>query len=177
MTKENNEILKLSLMPLIVLIILILGAGYFLLQGEIDLPKFNKGPTIRRLEGFPTLVYTQEEIEKKRLVITNETELNTFLNDVDKTGLLEFRDSINFDKEVLLAVSSETNSQTEHKIKIKKVYENEEENKLIVIIEEIEPGETCATEPDSNVTVDVVALTKTDMEIAFDRVKKVEECD
>jgi len=40
------------LIPLAIIILLILGIGYFLLQGEINLPKFNHGPTMRRLTGF-----------------------------------------------------------------------------------------------------------------------------
>lgn len=177
MKNENTTVLKLSLLPLVILIILIVGAGYFLLQDEIKLPKFNKGPTIKRLEGFPTLVYTDKETEKGRQVITNEEDLNNFLNAIDETGLLEFRDSVNFDKEVLLAVNSSMNEETGHRIKIKKVYENKDEGRLIVIVEETEQGETCTTDPDTNVTVDIVALSKTDMKIDFDKVKKVEECD
>ena len=176
---ENKQraSLKVSLIPLVVIVFLILGIGYFLLQGEITLPKLRKGPTIQRLEGFPTVIYTQEDMKKQRRVIRNEQELDEFLNFVDKSGLLQMRESVNFEKEIILAVSSDTNEEVGRKIKIKKVYEDKEEKEIKVIIEETKPGETCTPEMDRNVTVDMVKLSKTDWEISFDRVTKVEECD
>ncbi len=174
--KKQQASLRVSLIPLVIIFFLILGAGYFLLQGEIDLPKFNKGPTIQRLEGFPTVIYTQESMEKQRKVIRSEVELDEFLNSVDKSGLLQMRESINFGKDMILAVSSETNDEVGRKIKIRKVYEDKEKRKIVVEIEEKKPGETCNPEIDKNITVDMVKISKTDWEIDFDRVIKVEEC-
>ena len=71
---NQKAILKVSLIPLAIIIVLILGAGYFLLQGEINLPTFKRGPTIRRLTGFPTLVYTDKEIAKQNYPVKIEQE-------------------------------------------------------------------------------------------------------
>ncbi len=169
--------LKVSLIPIVILIGLIIGAGYFLLQGEINLPKFNKGPTIQRIEGFPTVIYTDNEMEKERKVITSEQELNEFLNQIDGTGLLTVREKINFEKSVVLAVVSGTNNDIGHKIKIRKVYEDKEENEIRVEFEETNPEDDCKMELDKNITVDMVILSGTGWDIEFDKITKVIECE
>lgn len=177
MTNKQNTTLNMSLIPLFILIVLILGAGYLLIQGEIKLPKFNKGPQIRRLEGFPTIIYTETNLEKQRRVIKNEQELNEFLDYVDESGLVTVNEKINFEKEYLLAVSTETEQETGHTIKVKKVYEDKEDGVLLVYIEETEEGENCEPESDPNIALDIVAITKVDQEFTFDKVKKVKNCD
>ncbi|MBW6441565.1 hypothetical protein K0B04_01475 [Patescibacteria group bacterium] len=174
---KQRASLKVSLIPLVILIGLILGAGYFLLQGEINLPKLNKGPTIQRIEGFPTVIYSDREMEKQRKVITNEQELNEFLNLVDETGLLSVKESINFDKNIVLAVASSTNDRVGHKIKIKSLYEDKEDRKILVEFEEMNPDGDCEMELDPNITVDMVMLSKTDWEIDFEKITKVLECE
>lgn len=180
MTEEQKNkqkaALKVSLIPLVILILIILGVGYFLLQGEITLPKFNRGPTLRRLEGFSTVIYSDRVVDKQRKIIKSEQELNEFLNFVDPSGLLQLKDKINFEKEFIIAVTSSTNNESDHKIKIRKVYEDKEAKKIIVLVEETNPGETCKIALDKNITLDMVALSKTDWQIKFDKVTKVEEC-
>ena len=69
MKKNKQEaFLRVSLLPLLVLVALILGAGYFLLKDEIKLTSLEKKPTIQRLEGFPTVIYTDKQIEKIRKI-------------------------------------------------------------------------------------------------------------
>lgn len=177
MNKRQENILNMSIIPLGLIVVLILGAGFLLLQDEIQLPKFNQGPQIVRLENYPTLVYSDQEVEKKRLVIKNQEELYNFLNEVDPAGLLEVKENINFNKQYLLAVASDSNPTTGYKIKVKKVYEDKEDNSLLVMLEEIEPGDTCEVTPDKNITVDIVAISKTDKKIEFDREKKTVECE
>lgn len=168
----------MSLIPLVIIIALIVGAGYFLMEGEIKLPNFNRGPQVRRLEGFPTVVYTEEQLEKQRRVITNEQELGEFLNSVDKSGLLTVKEKIDFSKEYLLAVASKTYDETDHRIKIRKVYEDKDNKTLLVSVLEVDPGETCAdkVELDKNVALEIAAISKTDWKIEFERMKQVEEC-
>ncbi len=173
--KQRAE-LRVSLIPLVILIGLILGAGYFLLQGEITLPKFNRGPTIKRLVGFPAVVNTDKVLEKQRWVVKSDDQLNQFLNLVDSSGLLQLKDKVNFEKEFILAVSSETNNESGHKIKIRKVYEDAKAKKIIVQVEETGLGDSCEKDLSKNVTVDMVSLSKTDWQIKFDRIIKVEEC-
>jgi hypothetical protein len=177
MSKKAQTTIYMTFLPLILIILIILGAGYFLLQGEIDLPKFDKEPQIRRLDGFPTAVYSNKQLEKQRLVIKSDEELYDFLNLVDETGLLAVREDIDFEKEYLLAVSSETEKEVGHEIEVRKAYEDKEDGSLLISLRETFPGETCEIELDEHVAVDVVAISITEYEIEFERVKKFEECD
>ncbi|HOA18490.1 MAG TPA: hypothetical protein PKK54_01150 [bacterium] len=176
MNKKQHTILNMSLLPLAVIILLIIGVGYFLLKGEVELPKFNRGPQIKRLQGYPTVIDTTKDIEKIRKVLKNETELGEFLNTIDSSGSLTVKDSINFDKEVVIAVTTSTNEEDGHKIKIAKVYEKKDEKVLLVRVDETEMGEGCETEKEKNVALDLAVLTKTDWEIDFERKKIIEEC-
>ena len=175
--ERQNAYLKVSLLPLVILVGLIFGAGYFLLQGEVKLPKFNKGPTIQRMEGFPTVIYTDKEFQKERRVIKNEQELAEFLNLVDETGMLTAKEKIDFEKNVIIAVSTESNDETGHKIKIKKVYEDREKEKILIEFEEVNPDSDCQMEIDKNIAVDMVMLSKTDWRIDFEKVTKAIECE
>jgi hypothetical protein len=174
----DKQKIYISLLPLFVIILLIIGAGYFLLVDEIKLPTFNKGPQIRRIEGFPTSVVVDPatKMDKQRLVIQAEHELNTFLNNVDKTGMLTMREKIDFNKEYVIAVGSEVEQAVGHRIKIRKVYENKAEKSLLVSLVETYPGEKCTPEVNPHVAVDLVAINKTDWNITFERIKDTEEC-
>jgi len=177
MTTKQNTTLNMSLLPLAIIIILILGVGYFLLQGEIQLPKFNKGPQIGRLENFPTVVDTTKVVEKTRKVIRSEEELTEFLNSVDSNNQLTVKEKINWNKQVVIAITSATNDESGHKIKVGKVYENKAEKKLLIKVIETEMGDGCDVEKNQNISVDLVTLTKTDYEIDFERELRVEPCE
>lgn len=167
----------MSLIPLVILLGLILGAGYFLLQGEIKLPQFNRGPQLRRLEGFPTVIVTDQKLDKQRSVIKSQEELAEFLNYIDPTGLTEIRSPINFDKEFVLVASTDTQPESGHAIKIKKVYEDKAKKRLSIVVEETEQGANCEIEKESNIAADAVAISKTDWDIEFDKVKKIADCE
>ncbi len=168
--------LNINLIPLFILIA-ILVVVYFLFLSDTELIKIDRAPEVRRINGFPTVAYTEKELEKKRLVITSDEELASFLNYVDESGYLIMREDIDFNKEFLLGVSSSTNPGEGYKIKIRKLYEDKDKNKLIVSIRETEPGETCLFEENKNTTVDLVAISKTGRFIDFERVKEVKECE
>lgn len=167
-----------SKLHLIVIFLVFIAAGllYFLFfsSKKID---FKGQPEVRRLNGFPTTVFTEKQLEKMRAVITNEEELAKFLNSVDESGYLIVRESIDFEKEFILGVSSSTNEETGHEIRIKKLYEDKEDGSLLVSIRETEPGELCEVEKNMNVAIDLVAISKTDYEIEFERVKHLDECE
>lgn len=167
----------ISIIPLIVIIGLILGAGYLLLGEDIKLPKLNGEPKITRLEGFPTNLGVQKDMDKKRITIHNEEELNQFLNEVDSAGLLTTKDNINFDKQILVGASTKTLDEEGHTFKIRKVYKDEESRKLLVSLVRTDPDETCETTKDKNIWIDLVAIDKTDWDIDFELVKKIEDCD
>ncbi|HPD73872.1 MAG TPA: hypothetical protein PLX95_01090 [bacterium] len=177
--KKNKQdaFLRVSLLPLLVLVGLIFGAGYFLLKDEIKLPSLRKNPTIQRLEGFPTVIYTDKQIEKTRKVITSEQELAEFLNLIDETGILTVKEKVDFEKNVVVAVSTETNEETGHKIKIRKVYEDKVKDKILIEFEEVNPEDDCKMEIDKNIAVDLVMLSKTDAKVDFEKVTKVIECE
>ena len=176
MTKKQQATMQMTMVPFIVIVFLVLAAGYLLLKGDFKFPKFNTGPQIRRLENFPTIVYTDKELERQRKVIKSQQELNEFLNYVDSTGLLVIKENINFEKEYLIAASTVLNNETGRKIKIKKIYQEKDKKGLIVSIEESEQGQNCEVDNDKNVAVDLVAISKTDWDIDFERIKKTEAC-
>ena len=174
---NKSHILNMSLLPVFLLLALILGAGYFLMAGDVNVSKlFNKEPEVRRLAGFPTDVVTQEVIDKQRVIIKSDEELATFLNAIDKTGLLGIKEKINFDKEYLIGVTTQTQPEAKSSIKIRKLYEDKEDQSLIVSIKQTDLGDSCEIEKDSTVSLDLVAVSKTDWKIDFDIVKETKEC-
>lgn len=176
MSKTKSQ---MNLLPVALLILLIIGAGYLLLKGEVKLPDFfNTEPQVRRLNGFPTVLYTSEKLEKQRLVIKTQEDLQTFLQTVDKTGILQLQEKIDFSREYLLGVSSETVDFTGSTMKIRKVYQDKENKKLIVELRQILNDEECPDiEKDPNIAVDVVAINKTDWDIEFELVKDKKTCE
>lgn len=178
MKKNKQEaFLRVSLLPLLVLVGLIFGAGYFLLKDEIKIPSLRKNPTIQRLEGFPTVIYTDKQIKKIRKVITNERELAEFLNLIDETGILTVKEKVDFEKNVVIAIATENNEEIGHTIKVKKVYEDVDRDKILIEFEEVDPEDDCKMEIDPNIAVDLVMLTKTDKRIDFEKITKVIECE
>ena len=167
--------LNVSLLPVILLVLIAVGAGYFLMQGEFKLPKiFNRDPEVRRLKGFPTLVDVSDEIDKQRAVIKNAAELKAFLATADKKGGLVLTENINFDNEYLIGVSSTTQNIEGRQIRIKKLYQDKNDNSLLVQIEQTEMANICKVEPRNYVLVDLVAVSKTDKKIGFEVVKKID---
>lgn len=178
--KEEGKILYATILPILALVAVLLGAGYFLLSGEIKLPKFRKEATeLTRLEGFPTIVSDVEVMEKQRVIITNETQLSEFLNKVDPAGKLTLKENINFDKESLIGVTTETNATYGYEIKIKKVTEDEETGNFKILVEETEPDDECMDEYDTvaNIAIDLAVISKTDKELDFERIKNNVECE
>lgn len=175
MSKTKSQ---MNLLPVALLLILIVGAGYLLLNGEIKLPDFfNNEPRVRRLNGLPTVLYTSEEMDKTRVVIKSEEELQNYLQTVDKTGILQLQEKIDFNKEFLVAASTSTEPYTGSTLKIRKVYQDKEDKKLIVELRHTLKDEACPDlEKDPNIAVDMVALNKTDWGIEFELVKDKKEC-
>lgn len=175
---KQTQMFSMSLLPILLIVGLIIGAGFLLIQGDIQIPWLKKDNTleIRRLEGFPTTVYTNEIVDKKRLVIKSQEELETFFKEVDTSGNIALAEKIDFDKEYLLAVSSKTVNTKGFDMKIKKIYVDEKNQSLLVSIKQAKPGETCTYDQDPNVPVDIVAIDKTDKSIEFELIKETEEC-
>ena len=118
-------------------------------------------------------------MEKQRVIITNETKLSEFLNKVDPAGKLTLKENINFEKEYLIGVSTETNATYGYDIKIKKVTEEEESGNFKILVEESEPDDECLDEYDTvpNVAIDLAVISKTDKELDFERIKNNVECE
>ncbi len=173
MNKKSNK--KINLMPLFILIGLIITI-YFVFLSDSALFQLDKRLEVRRINGFPTTAYTEKELDKQRLVITSEEELIRFLNYVDESGYLLVREDIDFNKEMLLGVSTSVNEIEGHTIKIRKLYEDKDSNTLLVSVRETEPGNTCEVIHNSNVAVDLVAIDITSLKVGFERVKEVKEC-
>lgn len=172
-----NKKSQLNLLPVVVLVLVAIVAGYFLINGDLKFPKFNREPQVRRLNGFPTVTDVTSELDKQRVVIKNNEELQKFLNYVDKSGLVTLRENINFEKEYLIGVSSTTQNEEGLGLKIKKLYEDKATNSLLVQIEQTENPDGCKPIARKTLLVDVVAISKTDKNISFEVVKKTnEEC-
>ncbi len=174
MNKGSNK--KINLIPLFILIGLIITI-YFVFLSDSALFQLDKRLEVRRLNGFPTTAYTERVLDKQRLVITNEEEFIQFLNYVDESGYLLVREDIDFNKEMLLGVSTDVNDIEGHTIKIRKLYEDKDSNTLLVSIRETEPGNSCEVIHNKNVAVDLVAVDITGMKVEFERVKEIKECE
>ena len=159
----------MSMIPLAIIIVLIIGAGYFLMKGEFKLFNFNKGIEIVRLEkeGFPSVVFTDKPVEKIRRVLKSQDELNQFLNEVDPTGLTVLKRDTDFNKEYLIAASSSTNSETGRKVKIKRAVIDKETKTLTFIIEETEAGSKCPVDAAKNIAIDIVDPKLRKFSLAF----------
>ena len=176
---QKSLILYISLLPVIILVLLILGAGYFLMKDDFELSKiFNRGPQVRRLEGFPVVVDVSGQIDKQRRVIKSQEELEDFLKTVDPTGNLALGEKIDFSREYLIGVSTATLDRGGSKLKVKKVYENKENNELLISLKQTILAENCMVTQQLNLPVDLVAVSKTDYEITFEASKEiVTDCD
>ncbi|MBI2414830.1 hypothetical protein HYV31_03275 [candidate division WWE3 bacterium] len=168
-------------LPFIILGGVILIAGYFLVGKDFinNLSLFEKTKTLemQRLEGFPAKIsVANPDIEKQRKVITNEKELIDFLAFVDKTSSLTVGEKIDFSKQMLIGVSSETFDNDEFEVKIRKIYLDKEKNKLLVSVKIMQPGDSCAKLQQPGVGVDVVVVDKTDMRIDFETLRETQIC-
>lgn len=179
MNNKSSKTLYISFLPILILVGVIVGAGYFLTEGELKLPGDSDKLNVRRLENYPREVLTTKVLDKQRLVIDNQKDLDTFLASIDSSNKpLEIVEKINFDKELVLVSSTSTQETDGYKMKIDKIYIDEEANSLLASIELTEPGDSCIDELEqaTNVWVDIVTIKKTDKEIEFERLKNVVEC-
>lgn len=178
MTKSKSS---MNLVPVVLIFVLILGAGYLLLKDTLKLPWFRDDSTVEitRLEGFPRTWDTQKEIKKARRVIKNEAELKEFFSYADmadEASLNAILSKVNFDKESLLGITSDTQSETEGLIRVKKVEIDKVKKKLNVKIIQYKPDTTCVPEIKSNILIDIVKISANDNEIGFDVVKENRSC-
>ena len=176
MTKKTHT-LYMSILPIILIVILIIGAGYLLTKGDIKILGLNDDTIeVTRVKGFPTTFTTNKLIEKQRSIIHNDKELETFLKTIDESGQLKVEDEINFDRVYLVGISSKTFATTGYETKVKKVYKNKEDNTITVLARELKPGDTCKVEQQPNITVDLVSISKTDKKIGFELIKEFDDC-
>lgn len=174
---KKSKTLYISFLPILVLAALIVGAGYFLTEGEIKLPGSSNRIEVKRLEGFPREILKLEEAEKIREVIKSQEELDAFLQEIDPTGLTKVDEDINFNRYWAIGVSTGTLDVDGNNFKIKRVYDEKEENKLLVSIELEEPSENCNVEEAKNIWADLVLIKHTEKEIDFERQKREIMCD
>ena len=178
MSKKNQNMNGMGTLPLIVLLGLILGAGYFLLQGDLDL-SFLEDKTnveVRRLDDYPITVPVEQEMEKKQAVIKSDEELISFLASIDKTNALTVNEKIDFEKEYLIGVSSKTLKKGSNEFKVRKVYIDKEKDELLVSSQLRKPSDDCITTDEMNMVVDIVAISKTDKEVKYETLIETFTC-
>jgi len=173
---------SMNVVPVILIFILILGAGYLLLKDTLKLPWFRNDNTleITRLEGFPRAWATEKEVEKVRRVIENKAELQEFFDYVDmssdQASLEAVLATVDFNKEILVGVTSDTQEETEGMIRIKRAEVDKAKKKLYVRIIQYKPDGTCIPEIKKNILVDIVKVDRSDNKIEFDVVKQERSC-
>lgn len=168
-------------LPFIILGGVILIAGYFLWGKELisNMSFFEERKTLemKRLEGFPAEIsVSNPDIEKQRKIISSEKELIDFLAFIDKTSSLTVGEKIDFDKQMLLGVSTEAFDNDGFEVKVRKIYLDKEKNKLLVSVRIIQPGDNCPKLLQQGVGVDIVAVDKTDMKIDFETLRETRVC-
>lgn len=173
----NKSRASTNLLPIFIIVALIIAAGFLLTKDDFEAPwqKSNKIKA-QHLENFPREVPTLEQLDKLRVVIKSQQELDDFLMQIDPTGSTKVSDNVNFEKEFLIAATSPTLTTDGYKLKIQKIYNDEEKMELKVVVSYEKPGETCDVQQVSNVVVDMVKVKQTDMEINFEKEEKEVEC-
>ncbi len=165
-------------LPLIILLGLIVGAGYFLLQGDIKLPFGRNENTVevRRLDDYPAKVTLTQEIEKVQTIIKSEADLVNFLATIDPTGTLTLDRKIDFNKEYLIGSTSKAVDTSGYEFKIRKIYLNKENDELTVSSLLRKPSDECQVTPEFSIFVDIVAISKTDKNVSFETVTETYTC-
>jgi hypothetical protein len=81
---------------------------------------------------------------------------------------------VNWDKKMVLLVTSKTRNTGGYETRIRKVEMDKDD--LVVTIRDQEPGKTCITTQQTNVPMDIVVLDKTDLSIEWQVRQEVKEC-
>lgn len=175
---NKSHTLNASILPILILVGLILGAGYFLIGSNFKLPKFGQKDSLQRLEGYPTVINITKEdaatIGKIREVITSQEQLDAFLAKVSKGGLT-VNEEIDFSKKVVIAVAT-TFDEPDKELKIKKVYESSQDKKLTIQIRNLVPEDICPTGEKYTVGIDLATVKKTDWKIDFENITEKKPC-
>jgi hypothetical protein len=175
MTKSKAS--TANFLPIIAIAILIAAAGFLLTKDDLDLPWMPSNKvSATHLVNFPREVPTLQELVKDRKVLKSQDELNNYLKTIDPTGSTRVEENIDFNRYYVVAVNTETLIEDGYKMKIRRIYEDKDENELKVMILLTEPGDTCETQDVTNVVVDMVKVKKTDMKFSFGREKQTKEC-
>lgn len=175
MTKSKAS--TANFLPIIAIAILIAAAGFLLTMDDLELPWMPSDKvTATHLVNFPREVPTLQELEKDRKVLKSQDELENYLKTIDPTGSTRVEEDIDFNRYFVVAANTETLTEDGYKMKIRRIYEDKEENELKVMILLTEPGDTCETQEVTNVVVDMVKVRKTDMNFSFGREKQTKEC-
>ncbi len=183
-TQSKSIKMYINILPLLIMVLLIAGAGYLLFGQDIKLPKKeDKLTKIIRIQGFPARIPVDDNREKIRKVITSKEELTDFLSKVDLQGSLELTEEPDFSRYVVVASSTETLQGTLNSYRIKRIVKDIEDKELTVEQELILPMEECPnkeTEEEKaskSIVVDLIMLNKTDWKIDFDLLKKELPCE
>ena len=167
-------------LPLIILLGLLVGAGYFLLQGDVKLPFLNDDDAVevRRLDSYPAKVTlpASEEKDKTEMIIKSEDELVTFLAAADPASTLTLNEKIDFDREYLIGTTSKTLKTSGYEFKTRRVYEDKEKQELTVSSLMRQPADDCIVNEEFSMFVDLIAISKTNKTVNFETVTETYTC-
>jgi hypothetical protein len=171
--KKNKSNL---LIPAVIIIVLVVVLGVVLMKENI-LDFFKPYPyAMTRIEGFPTTIASSKKIEKQRAIINSKEEFDNLVkNIVDDANKIKMP-NVDFAKNRLLVVTTNTNDTKGFSIKVKSILKNTEQNKLDAVIQISKPGETCQNPEESNIAIDMVILEKNNGDVTFDKEEKTVEC-
>ncbi|MBP8960760.1 hypothetical protein KBG31_00875 [Patescibacteria group bacterium] len=175
MTNKNKSSIKVyvNIVPLIIIFLLIGGAGYFLFGQDIKLPSFKPEDSIKvtRIDGFPYRINVKEPREKTRKIIKSEEELTAYMAEIDPEGQIDLRENFNFNKNFLVAVSTETIQDPWTKYRIKRVERDSRKQKLTVEHELTVPVTECPEEKEEEETTDKADAEETTQAIIVDMIQ------
>ncbi|MEK7595634.1 MAG: protease complex subunit PrcB family protein [Patescibacteria group bacterium] len=171
-TKHNSG--NILIFVILGIIALLIGLKFFGPKLGLKLFKENDNSIeYSHVEGFPKVIKVNEDVNKTRLVITDEQKLKEALAAIDKNGEIKFP-KINFERKMALLVTSKTRQGGGYETRIKKIVQDKDD--LVVEIRDTEPGDTCINTEELNLPVDLVLLDKTDLTIEFQVRTYTKEC-
>ena len=165
-------------LPILLIVFVVIVASYFLYFKDILNKFISQQDSIdaETVEGYPRIIYREGPFEKQRKIFQTFAELNSFLNEIDPTGLTE-TPNIDFNKYYAIVVTEENEIESGHSVEIDNLTINKEAKELNVLVVKNDLDKECVTVEEKYVPIDIKVIEKTDYEITFEKVIKTLDCE